>query len=288
MEKLQLVSEMALEKKQNMDNKEVKEQTPAVAGRYRVVFTGAGRGCGTSLLASLYAGYCQEMGKTVVYTECGEPAESMRLLYDSYGMEERFGVSYVDFYRLLKNGERLKGKENRDAEKRKGLLQRKRQRGWIDWHLITPTDVREGIFLQEEKLMRLTHACAGEIQLLDVRGEDTYNFLLEDADLIVVVTDPLPSGLLRCEKRIADFRRRQRREQNVFFLINRMNTGVSRRRIRSFFQGEELLYLPYFDPERLYACEYRSLYPWADEDTASACREIFTKISRTIGMIPEV
>ena len=250
--------------------------------------TGTGRQVGASLFAVMLTGFLGSFGLDICYTEIGVPREKTALLYDSFAMDQRFSAKgFVDFYELISKSKRVIGISNveslafgeniqkRDVFAGKG---NKLSSGSIDWRLISPANIQEGVTLDEKDFVRLQSIARGDYNIFDIDSSSDFDFMLKDMDVLFVVASPLPSRMIREAERIKEFKLLADHIK-IVWVINHMNSGVSKREIKRVFRNDNMLFIDELGVQNLYACEYKCTYPWADEECRKQFWGIFTKVS---------
>ena len=205
-------------------------------------------------------------------TQLGDPVawRSRPLLFDQLAMDKRFGnKGFGDVYReALQEGRPLTCANWEDG---------------INWQLMTPfaTGRETGIPVpvDETFLRRLVMAARGDLCIFDIAGEDRWNPILADLDLVLAVCDPLPARLIGEQVRIRRLTELEAGGLELRFVVNRMNPGVNRRQLRRFFR-RPLMELEAFSPDLLYTMAYHCQPPWRAETVADALTGLFTKLSQ--------
>ena len=222
---------------------------------------------GTTVIASSLALFFAESGKSVTFTECGEPSGHRGLLYDAVSMEQRFvGRRFTDFYGELRKGGTVRHRRNPEMG--------------VNWALITPSDVRAGLITEAAERSHLVSAAEGDICVFDLDLAGNWADQLPAMDELYVVTDPMPSRLLAGTERFKMLKRLELRGQiPVRWLVNRNNEGVSRRQVRNFLKSTEVYWLPDIPQRCFYSDEYHSRFHWENPEIRNAFLPVFTKLS---------
>lgn len=250
--------------------------------------TGTGRQVGASLFAVMLTGFLGSLGFDICYTECGRPSEKTALLYDSFAMDQRFSAKgFVDFYDLISKNERAIGISNVESLAfDENMLKTdilagngsKLSSGTVDWRLISPSNIQEGVTLDEKGFVRLQSIARGDYNIFDIDSSSSFDFMLKDMDVLFVVATPLPSRMIREAERIKEFKLLADHVK-IVWVINHMNGGVSKREIKRVFRSDKMLFIDELGVQNLYACEYKCTYPWVDEECRKQFWGIFTKVS---------
>lgn len=236
----------------------------------KIAVTGLGRCTGTTLAASSLAFFFEEKGNSVSFVQCAEPAKCNGLLYDSVAMDKRFyGRDFVDFYESAGRGEGLRGSENLEAG--------------ISWILVTPENVADELALTQVQKARLISAPLADICIYDVTNDSGFDEFMVDMDVIIVVVDPMPSVMTA---NLQNFRRLKAIEASgalkLCWLISGINSGVSRRQVRSFIKSNHIFWAERVPAEVIYGNEYRCRFHWESEDVKAVFSDVFTKLSHYI------
>ena len=246
----------------------------SLSDRFKLGVLGIGRGSGASLIAtSLASALSSVEKKRLAYIELScfrEKAEAEKrasgmpsLLYDALGMDQRFaGREFISFRRELAGLRKLRELKNIDEG--------------INWALATPEDAREGLNLSEAQAIRLANGIAGDIVICDIEALSGYRDLVKDLDLLIAVIDPLPSKLIPAAKELR-YLFELSEEQEIIFVVNKMNDGVLKRELDSFLKLKSYESLPYITPEPLYKAEYNCALPYSRREVREAL-EPFIKL----------
>ncbi len=239
----------------------------------RIAVTGTGQCVGTSFTAWGLTLFFAEMGLGVTFTEVGRPAEMRRLTYDVLAIDKRLGRDNgKSVYRSVK--------EMKPTSRENGanLID------GISWRVILPEDAEGDVRLDSAELARLVAGAEGDVQIFDVSADEEFDSCLLDMDLIVAVTDPMPSKLMRQKDRIRMLKKMGNAGNKVIWAVNRMNDGVSRRQMRGFLKEEDIVYIEEAETRAVYTGEFRCELPHSNPEIMDISREAFTKISHSAGI----
>lgn len=234
--------------------------------------TGLGQGVGTTFVAASLAFYFAGMGNSVTFTQCLTPDRCNGLLYDSVAMDQRFANrTFHDVYRLILEDKPARGKNNMEQG--------------INWILPTPWLWQQGNWQQGKNLdrgqrARLIQCSRGDICIFDFAAEAEWDCHLADMDRLIVVTDPMPSKLIRNKERFQRLKSLELSGLATDWIVNRNNSGISRRQIAAYLKNRKLLWIPQFAPELFYADEFACRFPWENKEIRSKLLGIFTKVSQ--------
>ncbi|MCI5686943.1 MAG: hypothetical protein MR303_00370 [Emergencia sp.] len=229
--------------------------------------TGLGQSVGTTFVAASLAFYFAGMGNSVTFTQCLTPDRCNGLLYDSVAMDQRFANrAFHDVYRLILEDKPVRGKKNMEQG--------------INWILPTPWIWQQGKNLDSGQRARLIQCARGEICIFDFAAEAEWDCYLADMDRLLVVTDPMPSKLIRNKERFQRLKALELSGVVTDWIVNRNNSGISRRQIASYLKSRKLLWIPQFAPELFYADEFACRFSWENREIRSKLLEIFTKVSQ--------
>lgn len=249
------------------DEKALKSREEFPLTKINVAVTGLGRSVGTTFVSSSLAFFFSEKGYDVSFTECAEPRRVNRLLYDAVSMDKRFiNRSFTDVYDFIDREQTLKKRGNIEEG--------------ISWTLITPKDCEKGIRLDAEKRGRLVHSARGQICVFDVEAHSDWNVLLLDMDLIVAVVDPLPSKMIKSAERFRRLRKMEIDGNDLKWLVNRTNAGISRKEVKRYLKSESVFWLDNFPAEEIYRAEYASEFYYAASPISEVLRHKFEEILR--------
>lgn len=185
-------------------------------------------------------------------------------IYDSIGMDKRFaGREFFDFYQALEQGTSIRSKKNMDEG--------------INWILMIPGHKKNQ--LNSDQKLRLIHSAPGNIVLCDLSGcEERELPMLEHMDQIILVIDPLPSGILRGYDLLQRLNTMIGDENNIIYVINKYNKGVNRRELQGFLQVKKPIYLPMVKHQSVYAAEYLCKTPYSMVDIRNSIKEQLSMI----------
>ena len=201
------------------------------------------RGCGVTLTAAAVACLLAEES-SAAFAEAGIP-----YVFDAFGLGRKFLLSgFTDFFRSFQEGKPFRGPENL-------------------WHGVhwavqpgaaqLPSPVPQA----PKELLRFAERLPGRYTVLDCSGmeETLLDGVLDRADRILIVVDPLPGKLLPSAARLQ--RLRYGYPQAVL-AVNRMNGGVHRRELDAYLGTSGYICLPDLGAEVIYKAEYACVLPW--------------------------
>ena len=228
---------------------------------------GLGKNVGTTFIASLLAFYFEIKGKRISFTQVGSPAMCSSLLYEAVAMEQRFyGREFYDIYREIKEGNPVRNLQNREMG--------------VNWTLVTPSDVADGIELARDETARLVGNAKGDFCIFDIDASDGREAVLDDMDHIIAVCDPLPSKM-SCD--LNAFKRLKQRElsgkSGFAWVVNGVNKGVSRRQVKGFLKSDSIVWIDSFPAEEIYGDEYHCRFHWENKEIKTAVTPEFDKLS---------
>lgn len=228
---------------------------------------GLGKNVGTTFIASLLAFYFEIKGKRISFTQVGSPAMCSSLLYEAVAMEQRFyGRDFYDIYREISEGNPVRNLQNHELG--------------VNWTLITPFDVADGIELAKDEVARLVGNSKGDICIFDIDVGNDGETALDDMDHIIAVCDPLPSKM-SCN--LNNFKRLKQRELSgragFAWVVNGVNKGVSRRQVKGFLKSDSIVWIDSFPVEEIYSDEYHCRFHWGNKTIKTAVTPEFDKLS---------
>lgn len=233
-----------------------------------IAVIGLGNNVGTTFIASLLAFYFAEKGKSVTFTQCGEPGLSGGSIYDAVAMDKRFfGRDFADIYSKIKAGEAIRAIRNDELG--------------VNWMIMTPFDRENCCSLSAEEKARLVRNPRDDINIFDVaQGKEWMDFLI-DMDEIIAVVDPLPSKMTGA---VDQFRRLKSLEIGgtvpVTWIVNGINSGVSRRQVKGFLKSNRIMWMERFPAEEIYGDEYHCRFHWENRMIRDSALAVFTKNSQ--------
>lgn len=227
----------------------------------RVAVCGASEKAGVSFVCGLLAA-AMAAEYRVTLAELGKP-----YFYTALGMEKRFASRPFAFYTsLIDNGKSLKSVYNVGES--------------INWAVRHP---RDRVQLEPSSLFRCFSTIPGEIILFDCSGLEAglAKSILAEADVRLVVVDPMPTSLFEAFGFLEDVRLRF---PNSVIVINKMNDGVHKGELARFLGTKENVSIPLVSQELLYKAEYNSMLPYSvqgiREETEGAVRLLTEKITK--------
>lgn len=223
-----------------------KEEVTQVIEKRKIGVLGAGRGAGASFVASSLALRMAAQHKgAVAYVELENLAEGKTWIYDAVGMERRMGGKrFRRFHDLVRHRRYIRGERNQD-------------RG-VNWAMTAPQDRSHRLTGLEKT--RLINNIAGDVIVCDL-GMHCDADLLEEMDVLFCVVDPKPSRLLDASAAFREMKRMENSGRRLFWIINRMNGGVSRRIFQEHTRIRGGRVLPLMKEHHFYAAEYNCRFP---------------------------
>lgn len=248
--------------------------------RIKYAFVGLSSGAGTTSLALAFAEYLatgvHDAG-IVAFVEISDahlPAATWS--YDRIGIDRHFaGRDYHSYYRLMAERRTLRDAVNLD--------------GGVNWCLRVPGERFEPFDVSD--YTRLINNAPGDTAVCDVAGafgrwdgpecirSETLRRIMEDADRVCVVIDPLPSAMMADPEKFEMIRSYESRGGDVVYIINKLNAGVNRRELKRFLRVRGAIELPFMQPSDLYTAEYNCKTLWKMSAAAIALGEAFSKIA---------
>lgn len=229
--------------------------------------TGLGRNVGTTVVASSLAFFFADKGNSVTFLQCLTPSTCDRLFYDAVAMEQRFaGRGFTDVYRLLIEQKPIRNVINREQG--------------INWLLPTTWVIQEGTDLNGLQRAHLIQSARDDICIFDLAAAGEWDVFLMDMDKLIVVVDPQPSKLIRHSDRFRMLKQTELSGVETRWIVNHMNSGVSRRQIQGYLKSRKIFWLPEVDASCFYADEFACRFPWENKEIRCNFMEIFTKVSQ--------
>jgi len=236
----------------------------AAMDRLKVGVVGISRGAGTSFLTCCLARYLANTGRhDPAVVELGTGC-----LFDSIGMDKHFaGREWFRFYEALEKYRSVRGMRNMDEG--------------INWILKSPEE--EGISLSFEQKLRLVNHATGDVVLCDLSGEaEPDDGLLRSMDQTIAVIDPIPSKMLKGYRTLCKLKQMEIEQNDMIFVINKMNRGVNRRQMQDFLRIRKSVVIPLIDPWNIYTAEYNCRIPYLLGEVKNALQAPLGEISAAL------
>ena len=244
------------------DEKQVKSKDS-----YRIGVTGLGQGVGTTFVATALAFYFRDQGYSVSFTECLQPKDCSSLYYDQVAMDKRFAHrTFQDIYQKIQEEEPVHSVKNKEA----GIL----------WRLPTPDNCKDKLILTSRQQARLLGAGREEVCIFDMEADYSWDDFLMDMDVIFVVTDPLPSKMIRSRDRYRPLKKMELSGCRVIWIVNKTNAGVDKKQVKQYLKSDHIFWLEAFDDSWIYEDEYLCRFHWENKEIQRKMTAIFTKVSR--------
>ena len=237
------------------------------AEQKNIAVTGLSRNVGTTFLATALAFYFAEKGNSLTFVQCLDPKGCTQLLFDSAAMDKRFARrGFTDVYRKIRDKQPVRGIKNME----KG----------INWILPTPGNCEEAMELTGEEKGRLIQSAGGQICIFDIEASGNWDVFLNGMDQLIVVTDPLPSKMIRSSSRFRLLKQLELSGCPVFWIVNHANRGISRRQVSGYLKTAQIIWIEEFPADMIYADEFSCRFHWENRDIKCHLLEKFTKISQ--------
>lgn len=252
------------QKKEKTDEK----LDPIRNGPLRIGVIPGSRGAGATLislgLAQLLTWQDQRGRDRITYLELRGNAVGPST-YDWVGIEKRFaGRNFFDFFSMAKNQEPFRQKLNLDEG--------------ISWILPLPEDWSSD-FAQRARLIR---RAPGSILLCDFSIFPEVGEHLADMDVLILVMDPAPSGLLASLPILREVRRMEEAGMPVIRVLNRWNEGIEKREVLRFLQDKDPLMVPVIPYEAICRCQFNCQLPLKDPTISNLMKLPMEKIIHRI------
>ena len=243
------------------------EKFSYMAEKRKVGVAGMSRGAGVSFVATSLAKLLStaEAGKVTFLEVCDNIPGKKSFVYDSAGFDKRFKTrEFVRFYNEIKNGSNIRGKSNGDDK--------------INWALITPEDIKDGVETTPMEMIRLINNVSGDTIICDIAECKNAGDYLLDMDVVIFVIDPIPSAMIAGYPFMKEVKRLEYNGKKTVWLINKYNNGINKRDMQSFLKRKENHKIPAMDIDDFYSAEYNCKIPYETAEIRSKTREIFEKI----------
>lgn len=239
-----------------------------VKEKIKVGFVGSAANVGVTTLLQAFARFIvKNSSLTPAVVEISDN-HSGGYPYDKIGIDRRFGDrEYTSYYKLLHDNGNIRGVMNIDDG--------------INWCLCDPTE--DDMKLARQDALRLINSVPSGITLCDMPADITLDDLefLSVFDTIVFIIDPLPSKLLASFDKLEVMKAAEIAGISVIYLLNKYNTGVSKRDVDRYINVKEYLTIPFIDSSKMYQAEFncKTIYDMNDE-----CNDVFEGIFERISI----
>ena len=214
-----------------------KEKSHEIHATTKIVVAAATEGAGVSLVSELIASNLSELSSVSV-TELGKPH-----FYDALNFEKRFlFTGFVDFFEKIRNSEHIRPGQANKYEN-------------INWIVRKTGDNKA---LQNQELFRAMYFPKEEYCIFDCSGLDNESSinLLAEADIPVLVIDPLPSRLVESRAFLEKVRVNM---PEAVLIVNKMNNGVHKAELNRYLGTNEYFSIDSALLEYIYKAEYNSV-----------------------------
>lgn len=186
-------------------------------------------------------------------------------IFDNIGLQHRLSkgsmeeeYNFYSYPHVISIGEKIKrGKETIDdgiiwmvADPRKNIIS---EDNWSYHHMMK--------YLYSSKKASVT--------ILDVGNYIEHTSIepvLEEADLILVVIDPMPAEIMMNSQRLTKLLSTKRASTNYEFVINRYTKGVNKKELMDVLQFEPLAYIPVIDLSLIHKAAYDCRIPYSFQE----------------------
>lgn len=222
----------------------MRKRKHAAAGRGKRVWAvcSPSPGSGVTLVAAALACSLAEDAQ-VSFAEAGVP-----YVFDAFGFAKKFLLSgFTDFYRAFEDGRPFRGPENL----------------WhgVHWAVRPGRNAESRGLLSAKEILRFAERLPGTHTVVDCSGleERVLDGVLEGADRVYLVIDPLPGKLIPSSVRL---QRLKYAFPGAVLAVNRMNRGIHRGELDAYLGTRDYLSLPDLGAETVYKAEYACVLPW--------------------------
>ncbi len=214
-----------------------KEKNGELHATTKIVVASGCSGSGVSLVSELIASGLSKLS-SVSLVELGKP-----YFYNALDFEKRFlNRGFIDFFEKIRNSERIKPGDRNSFE-------------GINWIVKMPEDRNS---LQVQELFRAMYFPKEEYSIFDCSDLDNQSALslLAEADVAIVVIDPLPSKLIETRAFLEKIKINM---PEAYFIINKMNNGVHRAELSRFLGKNESFSISSSILDIIYKAEYNAM-----------------------------
>ncbi|MEA4922748.1 MAG: hypothetical protein VB031_05195 [Eubacteriaceae bacterium] len=235
--------------------------------KIKIGVVGAGRGSGTSFIASGIAlAAAEHYKKAVAFAELPDGTSGRTWLYDIAGMDKRFGGrNYESLHKKVRHGRYIRGIRNMDSG--------------VNWAACTAEDRNSG--LTDVQKARLINNISGDIVICDM-GINADEEIMADMDAIICVVDPKPSRLIDTRELYQTIKQEQLKGRDVIWVLNKMNGGVNRRCFREYVKIKGAFEIPLIKDIHFYAAEYNCRFPAEQREIKKVSNDILQDIVKKI------
>ena len=248
--------------------REKTEENPTyMIEKQKIGVVGMNRGAGATLVAASLAKLLSYRGdRKVTLLEVSDFTFNKKsLIYDAIGIDKRFKtLEFVRFYSEIKSGGNIRGRTNYDEK--------------INWALITPEDIKDGIELTPIEMIRLINNISGDVivcELSECKNAEDY---LLDMDFVIFVIDPIPSAMITGYPFMREVKRMEHKGKKVAWVINKFNSGINKRDMQSFLKLKDYYRIPLMDSGHFYSAEYNCKISYEIPGIRDGVRETMEKI----------
>lgn len=252
--------------------RETQDGKPAyIIEKQKIGVTGMSRGAGVTFVATSLAkalSSLEERRVTVLETrDCLSMTKA--LIYDSIGIDKRFKTrEFVRFYDEVRQGAGVRGKSNPDEK--------------INWGLVTPEDVRDGIELTPIEMIRLINNISGDFIICDISDCKNAADYLIDMDTVIFVIDPSPSCMIAGYPFMREVKRMEFKGKKIIWLINKYNSGINKRDLLNFLKIKEYYKIPFIAADNFYSAEYNCKIPCETPGARDGVGEVMERIVKIL------
>lgn len=222
------------------------------------------RGDGATLISLGLAQYISRRGRRekdrVSYLELRGNLPGPTV-FDWAGMERRFaGRGFHDFFGMAESNQPFRSRLNLDEG--------------INWILPLPGCPQPG----PDLIGKLLRRSPGNIILCDFSNFPHIREHLADMDVLILVVDPSPSGLLASLPILGELRKMEEAGMPVIRVVNRWNEGVEKREVLRFLQDREPVPVPVIPYEYICRCQFGCMLPLQDSAISPLLEPALEKI----------
>lgn len=229
---------------------------------------------GTTFIATWLAREMCSRNYSTAFLEMGVPSKGKPLMYEGLAFDERFiNRGYYDYYLGIVNEDKIKKYRNIESG--------------INWALITPEACNSSYVFNEIQYLKLIDNILGQLIVVDVSC-DLNLISLDIFDAVVVVIDPLPSKLLPSKLKLQSLKKYNYNNNNVIWIVNKMNQGVNKKELRRFLNEKELIYIEQVALEEFYKCEYKCKFSFESKYLQEVFNDQFNQIGKKIDYITKL
>ena len=195
-------------------------------------------------------------------------------LFDTVGMINSIDADenkYVSFQHLISEG-------FRELDRNKVIIVDD-----ISWVLVDPqlARIKPEKWNLDKTMLLLDIARDSAVSIMDAGysvPESDIKGIMNVIDMAYVVVDCVPADIMGNLSRLKLFTQLKKEGKQVFFIINKFNSGINKKQLLSFMNVEPLAYVPCISPDYIYSCFYTAKIPYEKKEVKDILDPCFSSI----------